>query len=139
VVILTLIAILQPVLNDPAVKMFFQNHALTGNFFQQKLNRSVAKNESTSTFLSQPEATPAITATPNDSHDSHTVEEIGTVSGNTFTPTQPALGNTALELMSLDKIMNWITENPYKVAGLVAVCFSGGTAYYSYKHSARFH
>lgn len=118
--------------------MFFQDHDLTYNFFQQRLNRSVAKNESTSTVLS-PEATPAITATPNDSHGSHTVEEIGTVSGNTFTPTQPAPGNTALELMSLDKIMNWITENPYKVAGLVAVCFSGGTAYYSYKHSARFH
>ena len=59
-VILTLIAILQPVLATPAVKMFFQNHALTGNFFQQEQNQSVVKDDSTWT---QPEATPAITST----------------------------------------------------------------------------
>jgi hypothetical protein len=139
VAILILIAILQPVFTAPAVKLFFQNHALTNNFFQQRLNRSVAKNESTSTFLPQPEATPAITATPNDSHGSHTVEKICTIYDKITTPTQSAPGDTASELTSLAKVPKWITDNPYKVAGLVTVCFSSGAASYIYKHSARFH
>lgn len=137
VVILTLIAILKPVLTAPAVKMFFENHALTDNFFQQEQNQSVAKNESSWTFLPRPEATPEFTATPNDSHCSGTVEDSGTVPGNTTSPAQPTPGDTAPELTSLNRIINWATENPYKVAGWVTVCFSGGAAYYNYQHSAR--
>jgi predicted nucleic acid-binding Zn-ribbon protein len=134
-VILTLIAILQPVLTAPAVKTFFQNHALSKNFFQQEQNPSIAENESSWT---QPEATPEITPLPDDYHGSDNAEHIDINSGNTTNPTQPAPVETASGLTSIDKILNWITENLYKVAGLVTVCFSGGAAYYSYKHSARF-
>ena len=137
-VVLTLIAILLPVLTAPAVKMFFQDHALTGSFFQQVIlqNQSVAKDES---IWTPPEATLGITPTPDDYHGSDAAEDIGTVSSDTTTPTQPAPGDTASELTGLDQIVNWVIENPYKVAGLVTVCFSGGAAYYSYKHSNRFH
>jgi hypothetical protein len=136
VVILTLIAILRPVFTAPAVKMFFQNYALANNFFQQEQNQSVVQDESTWT---QPEATPDITPTLDGYHGCDTAEDIDTISGKTTTPTQPAPGDTAWELTSLAKILNWVTDNPYKVAGLVTVCFSGGAAYYSYTYSARFH
>jgi hypothetical protein len=136
VVILTLIAILEPVLTTTAVKTFFQNHGLTNNFFQQEQNQSVVKDEATWT---QPEATPDVTPILDDYHGSDDAEDIDTISVKTTTPKQSAPSETASELTSLDKILNWPTENPYKVAGLVTVCFSAGAAYYSYKHSARFH
>lgn len=138
VVFLALVATLHLIPTALGVKMFSQNHALTENFFHQEQNQYIAKNEPTWTFLPRSEPTPEITATANESQGTDNVEDFDTISGNTTSPALPAPGDTASELTSLDRIMNWVTDNPYKFAGWVTVCFSGGAAYYSYEHSAHY-
>jgi hypothetical protein len=80
-------------------------------------------NESICTFLPEPEATSENSPTPDGRHGLNTVEDIGSASGNTITPTKPALGDIASALTGLNKIINWATEYSYKVAGWVTVSF----------------